>query len=94
MKSRRARGAREETRLRGAGFAARSLVRSRAARFARPNRRACSQANQRIVSRGNRISKKSFVRFKKLAPRAKKLVRSTFSKSIEETGYESHQHQV
>ena len=35
-----------------------------------------------------------FVRFKNFAPRAKKPVRSTCSKSIEETGYESHQHQV
>ena len=50
--------------------------------------------DQRIVSRGDRISKKSFVRFKNFAPRAKKPVRSTCSKSIEETGYESHQHQV
>ena len=49
VKSTRARGTREETRLRGGGeekgsVLARSLSRSRAARFARPNRRACSQA--------------------------------------------------
>ena len=47
VKSRRARGTREETRKRpgGGGGLCRSFVRSSAACFARPNRRACSQAN-------------------------------------------------
>ena len=54
MKSTRARGTREETRLRGRGRAGplrlrRSLARSRAARFARPNRRACSQARFHVL---------------------------------------------
>ena len=56
MKRRRARGTREETRKRGGGgktfprpFAAsRSFARSRAARLARPNRRACSQAQEQM----------------------------------------------
>ena len=60
VKSIRARGTREETRLREAeagkrkAFAGpsrlrRSLARSRAARFARPNRRACSQAKMNVA---------------------------------------------
>ena len=52
VKSGRTRGTREETRRQGRGRERplgpsrlrRSLMRSRAARFARPNRRACSQA--------------------------------------------------
>ena len=51
--SRRARGTREKTRKRGAaprGFAPRSLVRSRAARFTRLNRRACSLAIDSMVN--------------------------------------------
>ena len=47
VKSTRARGTREETRLRSAA-PRRSLARSRAARFARPNRRVCSQAKYDI----------------------------------------------
>ena len=52
VKSTRARGTREETRLRAPAPSRlrRSLARSRAARFARPNRRACSQASERRVT--------------------------------------------
>ena len=54
MKSTRARDTRDETRLRGRVRAGplrlrRSLARSRAARFARPNRKACSQARFHVL---------------------------------------------
>ena len=58
VKSRHARGTREETRKRGAEERKelyRSFARSRAACFARPNRRACSQARISIAEVYERV---------------------------------------